>query len=160
MRERRTAEEINSFLADDLLSELNPKKGNGIGGTLKQAVQDVRPLTDSRFSAQPEVAARIHQTLALALDSARDYSPSAEEYDRAAANWIRVEGPLCQNALFQQYQHVLLDARNLSPGFLDRARILQAQEDAILQQISRPWPKIRVVRLEAEGHYRNGGGQA
>ena len=89
MRERQTAEEINSFLTNDLLSELNPYVGRGAHETFRQAIESVRPVIDSRFSDKPEIAGRIHQTLALALDNALDNGPAAEEYERAAADWIR-----------------------------------------------------------------------
>ena len=151
VQERGTVEQINSFLTEDLLSELDPEVGHGTHETLKQAIEDVRPVIDSRFSRQPEVAARIHQTLALALANAEDDSPAAEEYDRAAADWIRASGPLSQDALYLQYQHVLLIARNFNAGSLDRARTLQAKANTILQQIHRPWPKVRVVKLEGDG---------
>ena len=150
-QERQTTEEINSFLTDDLLSQMNPNIGSGADETLKQAIRGARPMIDTRFSAQPQVAARIHQSVALALDNAQDSSPAAEEYDRAAADWITVSGPMSQDALYQQYQHVRLDARSFGAGALDRARALKAREDAILQHIPRPWPRVRVVQLEADG---------
>jgi serine/threonine protein kinase len=151
VREERVAEQINSFLADDLLRESNPDRGQGVNETLNQAIQAVAPQIDQRFSGEPRIAATLHDAIAGALDNQNEFLAAGKQFDDAAAKWIETDGPLSQNAMFSQYQHVFTEIRSRLPGSMDRGKKLMGQEDALFGRLRSPWPKVAFVKLEAEG---------
>ena len=103
-RERETTAQINEFLTDGLLRQSNPNVGRGVDESLNQAIEDVAPEIDGRFPGKPAVAAGVHYTIAQDLDNAAQYDSAAQQYDAAAADWIKANGPSSQDAIFAQLQ--------------------------------------------------------
>ena len=69
------------------------------------------------------VAARLHQTIARALDNRTDYADARGEYDRAAVLFKQVDGELSQDVIVIQLQRVTLEARELSEGLASAGEV-------------------------------------
>jgi serine/threonine protein kinase/DNA-binding winged helix-turn-helix (wHTH) protein len=158
LREQATAAQINEFLTDGLLRQSNPNVGRGIDETLKQAIEDVAPEIDGRFPGKPEVAAGVHYTIAQDLDNAAQYDSAGQQYDAAAVDWIKADGPLSQDAIFAQLQHVFLDARSQRAGSVEKAKALFSQEKTRIDQLRLPEPRVLFGSLDAEGMIALAGG--
>jgi len=157
-RERETTAQIDGFLTEKLLREIDPTVGRGVDETLTQAVGVVAPQIDGSFPGKPEVAAGVHSEIAGSLETAKRYDFADQEYDAAAADWIKADGPLSQEAVFDEMQHVFIEASSQRPGSVERAKALFAREKPILDQIPRPQPKVLFASLEAEGMMALAGG--
>src|SRR6266567_1931552 len=73
-RQTAIASSINRFLADDLLGRGNPFVSGKSSESLMDAVKQASPSIDWKFKDEPLVAARLHHTIARALDNRTDYS--------------------------------------------------------------------------------------
>ena len=72
-RETAIAVAVNQFLADDLLGRGNPFQSGKASETLFDAIKEASPSIDRKFAKEPEVAARLHLTIAQALDNRSNY---------------------------------------------------------------------------------------
>src|SRR5580658_1338830 len=59
---------INRFLSEDLLGRGNPFVSGKSGESLMDAIKQASPAIDRKFNNEPMVAARLHHTIARALD--------------------------------------------------------------------------------------------
>ena len=73
-RQTAIASSINRFLSDDLLGRGNPFVSGKSSESLMDAVKQASPGIDRKFKDEPLVAARLHQTIARALDNRTDYA--------------------------------------------------------------------------------------
>ena len=146
----RTAGSINDFLTEDLLQQSNPNVGRGVDETLEQAIQDASPKIEQRFENDPSIAAALHDTLAKALDNGQNYAAAGVEFEDAAADWRKADGPLSQAAIFDTLQHAFTEARSVRPGSLDRAKLMLSQQDALIAQLREPNPKVQFAKVEAQ----------
>jgi hypothetical protein len=110
-RQTAIAAAVNHFLADDLLGRSDPFQSGKSEETLSNAVKQASPNIDRQFHDAPEVAARLHQTIAKALDGRSEFPDARREYDRAAALFVQSEGPLSQDAVVVQLQRATMEAR-------------------------------------------------
>ena len=99
-----------AFLTDGVLKQADPFAGAGTPLTLRQAIDRAARDVDTRFGADPGVAAAIHGTLGAAYEGLNDYSTAVAEYrrqlaalrrggDRAAI--ARAQASLCAAWLWQ-----------------------------------------------------------
>ena len=109
----RDCQSINHFLSDDLLGRGNPFVSGKSSESLMDAIKQASPSIDRKFKDEPLVAARLHQTIARALDNRTDYPDARQEYDRAAALFKQVDGELSQDAIIVQLQRVTLRGAEL-----------------------------------------------
>jgi DNA-binding winged helix-turn-helix (wHTH) protein len=134
------AEKVNRFLATDLLARSSPFRGGSPDESLVGAVKQASPLIDIRFKGEPAVAARLHQTIANALDKRSDWPGARLEYTRATALWTEAQGAASPDAVATRLQQAMMEARSYEQGSLPRAKamIASAEEDIRQQRFTRP----------------------
>lgn len=131
-RQTQIAGAISQFLGDDLIGRSNPFQSGAAAESITDAVKQASPSIDRKFNDEPLVAARLHHTIARALDNRTEYAAARDEYDRAAALYRVAEGEPSPGAVVVQLQRVTLEARSYEKGSLELARsILAAQEQII-----------------------------
>ena len=142
---------INRFLSEDLLGRGNPFVSGKSGESLMDAIKQASPAIDRKFNNEPMVAARLHHTIARALDSRTDYPDARLEYDHAAALFHQVEGDLSQDAIIVQLQRVTLEARSYEKGSLDLAKSILDRQKTLIAELSTPRPDLAVWLASAQG---------
>ena len=150
-RQTAIASSINRFLSDDLLGRGNPFVSGKSSESLMDAVKQASPGIDRKFKDEPLVAARLHQTIARALDNRTDYADARGEYDRAAALFKQVDGELSQDAIVVQLQRVTLEARSYQKDSLPMAKSILEQQNALISRIPQLRPDVRVWQYSAQG---------
>jgi serine/threonine protein kinase len=150
-RQTAIADSINGFLSNDLLARSNPLQSGKASETLLDAVVQASANIDRQFQREPQVAARLHQTIARSLDSRTDYPVARTEYDRAAALFNSIDGPLSQDAIITQLQRASMEARTYEAGSLPVAKKILAEQEALLGKIAKPRADVNVWLLSARG---------
>ena len=150
-RQTAIASSINRFLSDDLLGRGNPFVSGKSSESLMDAVKQASPGIDRKFKDEPLVAARLHQTIARALDNRTDYADARLEYDRAATLFRQVDGELSQDAIVIQLQRVTLEARSYQKDSLPLAKSILEQQKALIARISQLRPDVRVWQYSGQG---------
>jgi len=145
------ASSINRFLADDLLGRGNPFVSGKSSESLMDAIKQASPGIDRQFKDEPLVAARLHQTIARALDNRTDYPDARQEYDRAAALFKQVDGELSQDAIVVQLQRVTLEARSYEKDSLPLAKSILDQQKVLIARLPHPRPDLPVWLFSAQG---------
>ncbi|MGH9238164.1 MAG: protein kinase domain-containing protein [Vicinamibacterales bacterium] len=134
-RQTQIAGAISQFLGDDLIGRSNPFQSGAAAESITDAVKQASPSIDRKFNDEPLVAARLHHTIARALDNRTEYAAARHEYDRAAALYRVAEGEPSPGAVVVQLQRVTLEARSYEKGSLELAKsILAAQEQIIAKR--------------------------
>jgi len=150
-RETAIASRINHFLSDDLLARTDPFQSGASQEPLSTAVKDAAANIDRQFSNAPGVAARLHFTIAKALDNRSDYQGARPEYERAAALFIASQGALSEDAIEARLQQAVMEARSYVKDSLPLARSIVSQQETLLSKISRPRPDLPVWLASARG---------
>ena len=150
-RQTAIASSINRFLSDDLLGRGNPFVSGKSSESLMDAVKQASPSIDRKFKDEPLIAARLHQTIARALDNRTDYADARPEYDRAAALFKQVDGELSQDAIIVQLQRVTLEARSYESDSLPLAKSILEQQKALIAKLPHPRPDLPVWLSSAQG---------
>ncbi len=150
-RQTAIADSINRFLSNDLLARSNPLQSGKASETLLDAVVQASANIDRQFQREPQVAARLHQTIARSLDSRTDYPVARTEYDRAAALFNQIDGPLSQDAIITQLQRASMEARTYEAGSLPVAKKILADQEVLLAKIPKPRVDLNVWLLSARG---------
>jgi len=149
-REIAAAAAMNRFLANDLLGRGNPFQSGKSNETLVEAVQQAAPRIDRQFRDSPEIAARLHQSIAQALDNRSDWDARAQ-YDRAAELFLRTQGTRSQDAIIVQLQRAAMEARSYEKGSLPLAREILARQEKILASVRQPRAELNVSLHSARG---------
>ena len=150
-RQTAIATSINRFLAEDLLGRGNPFVSGKSGESLMDAIKQASPAIDRKFNNEPLVAARLHQTIARALDNRTDYPDARQEYDRAASFFKQVDGDLSQDAIIVQLQRTTLEARSYENGSLALAKSILEQQKVLIAKLASPRPDLAVWLDSAQG---------
>jgi serine/threonine protein kinase len=150
-RQTAIASAINRFLSEDLLGRGNPFVSGKAAESLVDAIQQASPAIDRKFQNEPLIAARLHQTIAHALDNRTDYAHARLEYDHAAALFHQVDGELSQDAIIVQLQRVTLEARSYEKGSLQLAKSILNQQKALISKLKNPRPDLAVWMYSAQG---------
>jgi serine/threonine protein kinase/DNA-binding winged helix-turn-helix (wHTH) protein len=150
-RQTAIASSINKFLAEDLLGRGNPFVSGKAGESLMDAIKQASPSIDGKFKDEPLVAARLHQTIARALDNRTDYPDARQEYDRAASLFKQVDGDLSQDAIIVQLQRTTLEARSYEKDSLTLAKSILEQQKALIAKLAHPRPDLPVWLSSAQG---------
>ncbi len=150
-RQTAIASSINRFLSDDLLGRGNPFSSGKTSESLMDAIKQASPGIDRQFKNEPLVAARLHQTIARALDNRTDYPDARQEYDRAAELFKQVDGELSQDAIIVQLQRTTLEARSYEKGSLPLAKSILEKQEALIARLSKPRPDLPVWLYSARG---------
>jgi serine/threonine protein kinase len=150
-RQSAIAVAINRFLSEDLLGRSDPLQGGKPAETLLDAIKEAASAIDRQFQGEPQVGARLHHTIARALDSRTDYPVARQEYDRAAALYRKVDGDLSEDAILAQLQHAGMEARSYEGGSLPRAKEILAEQEALLARVPHPRGELSVWDQQARG---------
>ncbi|HMI50034.1 MAG TPA: winged helix-turn-helix domain-containing protein [Candidatus Saccharimonadales bacterium] len=150
-RQTAIATSINQFLADDLLGRSNPFQSGKATETLLDAVKQASPNIDRQFSNEPQVAARLHHTIAKALDTRTNYPDARAEYERAHALFQQIDGPFSQDAMIVQLERVAMEARTYQSDSLPLAKSILAEQEALLPNIAHPRSDLPVWLSYARG---------
>jgi serine/threonine protein kinase/DNA-binding winged helix-turn-helix (wHTH) protein len=150
-RQTAIASSINRFLSDDLLGRSNPFLSGKSSESLMDAIKQASPNIDRKFKDEPLVAARLHQTIARALDNRTDYPDARQEYDHAAILFKQVDGDLSQDAIIVQLQRTTLEARSYESGSLPLAKSILGQQEALIARLSHLRPELPVWLSSARG---------
>ncbi len=150
-RQTAIATAVNQFLSDDLLGRGNPFKIGKAAESLLDAVKQASPGIDRKFAGEPQVAARLHLTIAQALDNRSDFPEARQEYDRAHSLFLQTGGPLSQDAIAVQLQRAAMEARSFQSGGLPAAKSIVAEQESLLWQFKRPRGDVAVWMYTAKG---------
>jgi len=145
------ASSINRFLSEDLLGRSNPFVSGKSGESLMDAIKQASPSIDRKFRDEPLVAARLHQTIARALDNRTDYPDARQEYDRAVALFRQVDGELSQDAIIVQLQRTTLEARSYEKDSLPLAKSILEQQKTLIAKLKDPRRELQVWQASAQG---------
>jgi eukaryotic-like serine/threonine-protein kinase len=150
-RQTAIATTVNQFLSDDLLGRGNPFQSGKATETLLDAIKQASPNIDRKFIQEPQVAARLHLTIAQALDSRTNFPEAREEYQRAYQLFLQNQGPLSQDAVIVQLERASMEARSYQSGGLPVAKSLLAEQEALLHKIVKPRKELSVWLSSAKG---------
>ena len=150
-RQTAIATSVDRFLSDDLIGRGDPFQSGNSGETLLEAIKQASPAIDREFANEPEVAARLHLTIAQALDSRSNFSEARQEYQRANQLFVQAEGPLSQNAIAVQLQRAAMEARSFQKEGIATAKSLVAGQESLLAQVRRPRADLAVWLFTAKG---------
>lgn len=150
-RQTAIASSINQFLSDDLLGRSNPFLSGKSSESLMEAIKQASPSIDRQFKGEPLVAARLHQTIARALDNRTNYSDARQEYDHAATLFQQVDGEMSQDAIVVNLQRATLESRSYEKDSLPLAKSILAQQEALIAKLPRLRPDLPVWLSSARG---------
>jgi serine/threonine protein kinase len=150
-RQTAIATTVNQFLSDDLLGRGNPFQSGKATETLLDAIKLASPSIDRKFKDEPQVAARLHLTIAQALDSRTNYPEARAEYQRAHELLLQTQGALSQDAIVVQLQRASMEARSYRSGGLPVAKSLLAEQEALIPKIRKPREDLPVWLNSAKG---------
>lgn len=150
-RQTAIAAAINQFLSDDLLGRSNPFLSGKASESLLDAVKTASPGIDRQFKDEPQVAARLHQTIARALDARTNYADARQEYDRAAALFKQSNGEQSQDAIIVQLQRAALEARSYEKDSLARAKAILAEQESQISRLPQQRGDLMVWLSTARG---------
>lgn len=150
-RQTAIATSINQFLSDDLLGRSNPFASGKATESLTDAIKQASPGIDQQFKDEPLVAARLHQTIARALDNRTDYPDARQEYEHAAALFRQADGELSQDAIITELQRAGLEARSYEKDSLPLAKSILALQETLIAKLPRPRPEVPVWLAFARG---------
>src|SRR5436190_7758308 len=150
-RQTAIATSINQFLSDDLLGRSNPFLSGKATESLTDAIKQASPSIDHQFKDEPLVAARLHQTIARALDNRTDYPDARGEYEHAAALFREVDGELSQDAIIVELQRTAAEARSYQKDSQPLAKSILAQQEALIAKLPHPRSDVPVWLASARG---------
>jgi DNA-binding winged helix-turn-helix (wHTH) protein/serine/threonine protein kinase len=150
-RQTAIATSISRFLSDDLLGRGNPFSSGKSSESLMDAIKQASPSIDRQFKNEPLIAARLHQTIARALDNRTDCPDARQEYDRAAGLFKQVDGELSQDAIIVQLQRTTLEARSYESGSLPLAKSMLGQQQVLIARLPHSRPELAVWLSSARG---------
>ncbi len=142
---------MNRFLTNDLLGRTNPFQSGRSDETLTEAVKHATPKIDRQFQGAPEVAARLHQSIARALDNRTDYADARPEYARAVTLFEQTGGALSEDAIVAELQLAAAEARSYQKDSLARAKSILADQEARIAKIAKPSDEVGVWLTYARG---------
>ena len=147
-RRSATLEAMYKFLAVDILGQSNPYlgiagSGNASRQTLVDAIATASPQIDSRFAHQPEIAGRLHDTIADSLRSRTRFPAADIEYAKAAQLFREAEGPLSQRAVVVELKREFAGISALLPGSVQAARNGFDQQKKVIRAIARPSAELQ-----------------
>src|SRR5947208_4446410 len=150
-RQTAIATSINQFLSDDLLGRSNPFLSGKASESLTDAIRQASPSIDNQFKDEPLVAARLHQTIARALDNRTDYPDARAEYGHAAALFRQVDGELSQDAIVVQLQRATAESRSYEKDSLPLAKSILSQQEGLIAKLPHPRSDVPVWLASARG---------
>ena len=128
--ERRAATAAYDFLSDDVLARVSPARADAADETLTEAVLRARSELDRRFAHQPQLAGRLHATLARAFTQRSQWDEARRSYMMADAAFRRAGVMAEADAVENRMTLAVSEAASAQPGAATRAKSLIAAEVA------------------------------
>ena len=147
-RQNRSLQAMLTFLSNDVLAQSNPATGSGGAPdlTLSRAILNALPRIDRRFSQDPLVAARLHETIADGLRARTHFVEADSEYGIAAGEYRATEGPLSEAAIAAELKRDATRMVGMLPGAVARAQADFEHQAKLIAQIPHPAPLVLVLR--------------
>ena len=145
------AESVSRFLGEDLLARSSPYRSGKPDESLIAAIGAATEDIDRRFAFEPAVAARLHQTMAKALDGRNDWANARREYAHAASLWVAADGASSQDAIIARLQQVQMEVRSYRGGTLEGAEKLFADQQSLIGRLGSVRPEVAVWLASAHG---------
>lgn len=121
--QRDLALALNRFVEEDILGAANPMKVGRSDVTMQDALDLASAQIETRFPAQPEVAAPLSATVARSYYVLSDYESARKFFGRSSELYARLNGGGSADALSMRVQQAQAAAR---AGDVDQARALLA----------------------------------
>jgi DNA-binding winged helix-turn-helix (wHTH) protein len=151
IRQTRITDSVNGFLANDLLARSSPFRSGAPNETFVEAVTQASPLIDRRFVGEPTIAAGLHQTIANAFDKRSSWVEARAEYERAGALWKEAGKKSAADAVINELQHAMMEARAYQDNSLDKAKSEIAEAELTIKSASIKRPDVAVWLASAKG---------
>lgn len=137
------------FLTDDLIGRVDPAHADGAEETLSHAVRRAAAEIDTRFAASPLVAARLHNSIALAYKQRSEWDASREAFTKAVRAYAAAGAEHSDEAVVTRLDFAQMEAGSLQPGALERARVMIDAERKALKGQTAAWPQFKLAQAEA-----------
>ena len=137
------------FLADDLIGRVDPAHADGAEETLSHAVRRAVAEIDTRFATSPLVAARLHNSIALAYKQRSEWDASRESFTKAVRAYSAADAEHSDEAVIARLDFAQMEAGSLQPGALERARAMIGKEREALKGRTTPRPQFKLAQAEA-----------
>ncbi|MEP6715378.1 MAG: winged helix-turn-helix domain-containing protein [Terriglobia bacterium] len=144
------ATSISRFLSEDLLGRTDPFRSGREDESFHDVVSRASSQIDLRFSGDPLTAARLHQTIARALDARTDYAGARHEYDRAAI-LFRSDSAAEADLMGVELQRAAMEARSYEKGSLLLAKAILARQESALPRLKTRNRELDVWLASARG---------
>jgi len=150
-RQNRSLEAMLTFINEDVISQSNPASGmpgssRAIDLTLSRAILAAIPQIDRRFSQEPLVAGKLHETIADGLRARTQFLEADREYAVSAERYRAAEGALSQAAIAAELKRDATKMVGLLPGQVQKARENFNQQVRLIEQVHHPAPMVVVLR--------------
>jgi DNA-binding winged helix-turn-helix (wHTH) protein/serine/threonine protein kinase len=145
------ATSINRFLSEDLLGRSDPFRSGNADESFTEVISRASPRIDLQFSGEPLVAARLHQTIARALDGRTDYAAARGEYERAAKLLSTSKEADPDSAVIVQLQRAAMEARTYQKGSLPLAKSILARQESLIPGLKKRSGELAVWLASARG---------
>jgi DNA-binding winged helix-turn-helix (wHTH) protein len=133
-RQAAISASINRFVAQDLLARTDPFHAGKPDETLVAAVKRAASDIDGQFPSEPEVAARLHDTIATALGRRDEPADAIREYQRAAELFAKAGGSSVCDAIVEQLRSAMVETRSMRPESIAHATSILQQQKAVAQK--------------------------
>ena len=150
-RQARQVKAIDVFLTEDVLGRADPARSGRSDETLTDAAINAEASIQTRFAAEPLIAASVYSALARGFDRRSIYQAARLAYDNAARAFERAEGPGSADAAISRLQHAAMEAVADERGSLERADVLVAEAAARLPGLGRRRREAEVWFDDARG---------
>ncbi|HTT82139.1 MAG TPA: tetratricopeptide repeat-containing protein kinase family protein, partial [Rhizomicrobium sp.] len=159
-RQARIVHAVNLFLTDDLLGRGNPIVSGKANETLMEAVSNAEARIPFRLAKEPAIAASIYYSLAQAFAGRGAFREARTAYDKAAAAFIKAQGPDSPDAIIAMLRRAQMEAYASDAGSLERAKQIIARAAKRIDGTGARAPEARVWLLAAQGTLGMVGGDA
>ena len=153
-----TLSAMYEFLAQDLLGQSNPYlttpvPSHGLQETLLEAVGTARRKIDGRFWNAPEIAGRLHVTIADAFKSRTQYVEADQEYLTAEERFRLAEGPLSENALLTEFKRENAQLSSRLPGAITSAQNGYKVQQTLVAKLRKPSAELQAWNTLIEASF-------
>lgn len=142
-KQAETLASVYDFLSRDVLQQANPLAGSPASQTLLQAIDTAAAQIDRRFHNRPEIAARLHETLADAFRNRTQFTEANQQYLLAAKCFRRAESPASQAAIVADLKRESTLVSSVRPGSLEEATLSFRQTQRLVSGLPDPEPEVR-----------------
>ena len=138
---RASLEKMYAFVARDLLGQSNPylnvPGANIPGQTLLEAIRTALPNIDRRFAGQPEIAARLHVTIADAFRTRAQFADADAQYMAASLKFHEAGQELSPEAMEAELKRDDALMVSVAPGAFAKAQESFARQSPLIAKLPR-----------------------